>query len=108
MIPFDTFAATELKIGTIREAERIEGSTKLLKLAVDLGEPTLRTICAGIGLSYAPETLISTQVTVVANLEPRKLMGIESQGMVLATHAEDGSLSLVRPEKQTAPGSSVS
>jgi len=108
MISFDTFAATELKIGTIREAARIEGSEKLLKLSVDLGESTPRTICAGIGLSYTPESLVSTQVTVVANLEPRKLMGIESQGMLLATHSEDGSLSLVRPEKPTAPGSSVS
>lgn len=108
MITHEQFSATELKIGTVLEASRIEGSTKLLKLVVDVGEPTTRTICAGIAASFSPETLVGTQITIVANLAPRTLMGIESQGMVLATHASDGKLALIRPDKPTAPGASIS
>lgn len=110
MINFEDFKKIELRIGKILEAERVEGSEKLVKLMVDMGktetgEKDIRQIVAGIGKSYQPEKLINKEIAVVANLEPRQLMGIESQAMLLA--AINGEPILLVPEKQVPPGSQV-
>ena len=83
-ITFDDFQNLDLRVGTVLDAEPIPKANKLLKVTVDLGEGTPRTIVAGIAKSYTPETLKGTQVVVVANLAPATLMGVESQGMILA------------------------
>ncbi len=103
MINFDEFKKVELKVGKIISAERVEGSEKLLKLAVDLNEEKPRQVLAGIGKVYPPETLVGTEIAVVVNLEPRMLMGLESQGMLLASSDENGPV-LLRPEKLVPPG----
>lgn len=111
-ISFDDFKKVELKIGKIISAERVEGSEKLLKLAVDLGEksetdlPAVRQVLAGIGKAYAPEALVGTEVAVVANLEPKQLMGLESEGMLLAASGAEGPV-LLRPERIVPPGSEI-
>ena len=107
MISYEEFRKTELRVGKILEAERVEQSDKLLKLKVDLGTET-RQIVAGIGKHYQPERLVGTSIIIVANLEPRALMGLESQGMLLAASDEGKTtLVLVRPDNDIAPGSSV-
>lgn len=105
MINFDEFKKNELKVVKIISAERIEGSEKLLKLQVDIGAGQ-RQIIAGIGKAYEPENLIGKQIVIVANLEPRKLMGLESQGMVLCASDENGPV-LVCPEKEVLPGADI-
>ena len=82
-IAIEDFQKVELRVGKVLAAERVPKSSKLLKLQVDLGTET-RQIVAGIGTKYEPEALIGRFVAVVANLKPAKLMGIESQGMILA------------------------
>ena len=105
MITIDKFFETELKVATVMAAERVPKSNKLIKLTVDLGEET-RTVVAGIGQQYEPEPLVGRQVIVVANLEPAKLMGVESQGMVLAASI-DGKPVLLHPEQQVPNGTRV-
>ena len=107
LITIDQFFATELKIGTIVEAEEVPKSKKLLKLKVDLGEETPRQIIAGIKEWYNPQDLVGTQACVVANLKPAKLMGMLSEGMLLAAKDENG-LSLLRPETPKRAGTKVS
>ena len=99
MINFDDFAKIELKVGTVLEAEDLEGSEKLIKLKVDLGEESPRQILAGVKQWYKPKDFVGKQVVVVANLEPRTMMGIESQGMMLAADCEDGPVFLTVPKK---------
>jgi methionyl-tRNA synthetase len=102
LITFDDFKAVQLRTGRVLEAERIPKSDKMLKLRVEIGSPDApdtRQILAGIGKHYTPEEMVGKIVTVVANLKPAKLMGLESQGMLLAANAPDGSLALVAPEK---------
>jgi methionine--tRNA ligase beta chain len=106
MINFEEFQKVELKVAKIISAERVEGSEKLLKLQVDLGEEK-RQIIAGIGKAYEPENLIGREIAIVANLEPRVLMGLESQGMVLAASDSDGRPVLLSPNKEVAPGSGL-
>ena len=106
LITFDEFFNTTLKIGTVVEAEEVPKSKKLLKLQVDVGEDELRQIVAGIKDYYSAQELVNTQVCVVANLKPAKLMGILSAGMLLAAKDDDG-LCLVRPEKPRKPGASI-
>jgi methionyl-tRNA synthetase len=107
VITIDEFFKTELKIGVIIEAEEVAKSKKLLKLKVDLGEEKPRQVIAGIKEWYAPQDLIGTQACVVANLKPAKLMGMLSEGMLLAAK-DDSGLSLIRPEKQKAVGTKIS
>lgn len=104
-INFEEFKKVELRVVKVLEAERVEGSEKLLKLRVDLGSEQ-RQIIAGIGKAYAPENLIGREIVIVANLEPRTLMGFESQGMVLAASGENGPV-LLNPEKDVPPGALV-
>lgn len=98
LISIDDFKHVQLRTGKILAAERIPKSDKLLKLQVDIGTEQ-RQILAGIGKYYTPEEMVGKVVTVVVNLKPAKLMGHESQGMLLAATMPDGSLSLVTPEK---------
>jgi len=95
-ITYDDFKKIELKTAKILKAERVEGSEKLIRLEVDCadkneaGEFVMRQIVAGIGLKYQLEDLIGKTIIIVVNLEPRKLMGLESQGMLLAASNETG------------------
>jgi methionyl-tRNA synthetase len=107
LITIDKFFETTLKIGTIVEAEEVPKSKKLLKLQVDLGEGKNRQILAGIKEFYSAESLVGTQACVVANLKPAKLMGMMSEGMLLAAR-DDNGLHLLRPEAPKASGTKVS
>jgi len=106
LITIDHFFEIKLKIGTVVEAEEVPKSKKLLKLQVDVGEETPRQIVAGIREFYSADALVGSQVCVVANLKPAKLMGLLSEGMLLAAKDEDG-LSLMRPEAPRKAGSAV-
>ncbi|QNA45623.1 methionine--tRNA ligase [Lacibacter sediminis] len=106
-IQFDDFAKIDLKVGTIITAEKVEKADKLLKLSVDLGFET-RTIVSGIALHFAPEDIVGKQVVVVANLAPRKMRGIESNGMILMAEDKEGKLHFVKPEAAINPGAGVS
>lgn len=106
-IVYDDFAKLDLRVGTIVSAEKVEKADKLLKLAVDLGFET-RTIVSGIALHFAPEAILGKQVVVVTNLAPRKMRGIESNGMILMAEDPEGKLHFVRPETMINAGSGVS
>jgi methionyl-tRNA synthetase len=102
----DAFAAIDLRVGEVKLAERVPKSDKLLRLEVDLGPLGVRQILAGIGKHYAPEELIGKRLAVLANLPPRKMMGLQSQGMVLA--AGDGDvLSVLSPGRDVPLGSTI-
>jgi len=103
-LTFEEFQKCDLRIAKVIKAERIPKSKKLVKLEVDLGE--IRTVVAGIGQDYAPEEMIGKEIVIVANLEPTKLMGVESQGMLLAARDEK-SLKLIVPEGEIRPGTKV-
>jgi methionyl-tRNA synthetase len=103
-IEVDDFTRVDLRVALVKEAAKVEKSTKLLKLIVDAGEAKPRQILAGIAEHYAPEDLVGRRVVIVANLKPRKLMGLESQGMVLAASDESG-LSVLGLDKDIEPGS---
>ena len=107
VIQFDDFAKIELKVGTIVSAEKVEKADKLLKLAIDLGFET-RTIVSGIALHFKPEEIVGKQVTVVTNLAPRKMRGIESNGMILMAEDKAGKLHFINPEMNIDTGSGVS
>ncbi|OHA05197.1 MAG: methionine--tRNA ligase [Candidatus Sungbacteria bacterium RIFCSPLOWO2_01_FULL_47_10] len=113
MISFEDFRKAELRVVKIISAERVPGSEKLLKLEVDFGndpsadsERGRRQIIAGIGKKYDPEFLIGKEIVIVANLEPRSIMGLESQGMLLAADGGEGPVLLV-PDKEVPPGSAI-
>ena len=106
-IVFDDFAKIDLRIGTIVSAEKVEKADKLLKLSVDLGFET-RTIVSGIALHFKPEEIVGKQVTVVCNLAPRKMRGIESNGMILMAEDKSGKLHFVHPGNNIDAGSTVS
>ncbi len=106
VITIDEFFKVSLKVGTVVEAEEVPKSKKLLKLQVNLGEERPRQIIAGIKEYYTPDELVDTQVAVVANLKPAKLMGMLSEGMILACSDENG-LSLLRPERPKKAGTDI-
>ncbi len=106
-IVFDDFAKIDLKVGTILTAEKVEKADKLLKLSIDLGFET-RTIVSGIALHFKPEEIVGKQVVVVANLAPRKMRGIESNGMILMAEDQQGKLHFVSPESVINAGAGVS
>lgn len=105
-INIDDFSKVDLRVGTILNAEKVEKADKLLKLEVDLGFEK-RTIVSGIAKHFNPEDIIGRQVTVVINLEPRKMRGIESQGMILMAEDSNGKLIFVAPSEKTDAGSEV-
>jgi methionyl-tRNA synthetase len=103
---YDDFVKMDIRIGTILEAEAVPKSNKLLKFLVDTGMDK-RTILSGIAKHYKPEEMIGKQVTLLANLAPRMIMGYESQGMILMAEDADGALRLVQPNALTNNGSMV-
>lgn len=106
-IEFDDFEKLELKVGTIIEAEKVENADKLLKFKVDFGSEQ-RTIVSGVAKHYAPEDLINKQIVALLNLKPRKIKGIESQGMILYAYNEDETeFCFVTTEKQLSNGNEV-
>ena len=106
-IVYDQFAVIDLRVGLIKTAERIPKKDKLLKLTVNSGLDT-RTILSGIAQHFTPEEMVGKQVTFIANLAPRKMMGLESQGMILSAEDHDGKLRLLQPGGDVEPGSTVS
>lgn len=107
LINFDQFSALDLRVGTIVSAEKMPKADKLLVLKVDLGFEE-RTIVSGIAESFDPASIVGQQVSVVVNLAPRKLRGVESQGMILMATRADGQLEFMAPENQTENGSLIS
>jgi methionine--tRNA ligase beta chain len=105
MISFEEFQKIDLRVGKILEAEKVENSNKLLKLKVDLGDEK-RQLVAGIAKFYQPEDLIGREIVVVVNLEPKTLIGIESQGMLLAADFESKPV-LLKPDEEVPPGTKI-
>lgn len=105
-VSFDDFKKIDLRIGQIKSAESVPSSEKLLKLKVDFGELGEKQILAGLAKNYNPESLIGTNCVFVFNLEPRPMMGLESQGMILAADSPAGPV-ILRPEKDVPPGSMI-
>lgn len=106
LVKFEEFQKLDLRIGKIVAAERVQRARKLLLLKVDLGGE-VRTLVAGLAEHYSPEQLVGKEVVVVANLEPRVIMGLRSEGMLLAAVA-DGRPVLIIPESEVPPGTKVS
>lgn len=106
VINFEDFKKIQLVVGQIISAEPIKNSEKLLKLLVDLGDEK-RQIIAGIGKDYNSDTLVNQQIIVVENLEPRKIFGFESQGMLLAASSDDKPI-IISPSKNAKLGSKIS
>jgi len=104
-ITISDVAKVELKIGRVVSAERVKKSDKLIRLQVNTGEE--RQIVAGIGKAYGPEDLIGKKIVVVTNLQPAKLMGVESHGMLLAATDADGVPVILMPEKDVEEGSKI-
>ena len=105
-IEFDEFGKMDIRVGTVLEAEKVAKTKKLLKLKVDTGFDK-RTVVSGIAEYYKPEDLIGKQVSILVNLEPKKLRGIESQGMILCAENADGTLSIVEPDQKVKNGSEI-
>jgi methionine--tRNA ligase beta chain len=106
MINIEDFAKLEIRIGKVLSAEKVEGSEKLLKLQIDLGEGSPRQILSGVARAIPePETIVGKLVPIIANLAPRQMMGMESQGMMLC--ADNGQPVLLHPESEVPPGSIV-
>ncbi|MBK6445063.1 MAG: methionine--tRNA ligase [Bacteroidetes bacterium] len=103
---FDDFQKMDLRVGTIVSAERVPKTDKLLKLTIDTGIDT-RTVVSGIAADYSPENIIGQQVTILVNLEPRKIKGIESQGMILMAENAAGELAFVAPVKNMDNGGTI-
>ncbi len=106
-IVFEDFAKLDIRIGKVLAAEKMEKSKKLLKLTVDTGIDQ-RTILSGIAEHFSPEEMVGKQVSLIANLAPRKMMGIESQGMILMAEDLNGKLKLIQPSDEVNPGATVS
>ncbi|MBI2514635.1 methionine--tRNA ligase [Candidatus Wolfebacteria bacterium] len=113
MISFEDFKKLDLRVAKIIFAERVENSEKLLKLKVDCGdkneagESVPHQIIAGIAQFYEPENLIDKEIVIVANLEPRTIVGLESQGMLLAVNCDGNEPILLIPEKPVPPGTII-
>lgn len=111
----DEFKNVDLRVGKVVSADRVEGSEKLLRLQINIGPlrssegeaSESRQIISGIAKTYAPEDLLGKNVVIIANLDARMMMGLESQGMLLATQGENGLPVILTVEKDVAPGSRV-
>jgi methionyl-tRNA synthetase len=106
VITFDEFSKLDIRSATVLEAGKVPKTTKLLKLKIDCGIDT-RTIVSGIAEFFEPESLIGKQISIIANLEPRKIKGIESKGMILCAEDKDGKLVLVSPSDKISNGSLI-
>lgn len=107
VIDFSDFEKLDIRVGHIKNCEKVKKANKLLKFTIDDGSGTDRTIVSGIAKYYNPEELIGKDVCFIANLAPRKLMGIESQGMILSAENFDGNLAVTRVDREVKPGSQV-
>jgi methionyl-tRNA synthetase len=105
-VEFDTFMKADLRVGTVLECERVPKADKLLKFLIDDGLEK-RTIVSGIAQHYKPEDLVGKQVVFIANLAPRKLKGVVSQGMILSAENADGSLTVISPSAPATPGARI-
>jgi methionyl-tRNA synthetase len=101
-ITIDDFAKVEMRVGQVKSAEKVKGAEKLLKLEVDIGTE-VRTVVAGIAEKYAPEKIIGMKVVIVANLQPRKLRGVESNGMIVAASVGDKGLPVLASFLEDVP-----
>ena len=106
LISYDYFSKLKIRIAEVKSAERVEGADKLLKLNVDLGDE-VRQIVAGIAPNYEPDSLIGRKIVLLANLEPAKISGVESNGMLLAASDAEGRAVLLQPDSDVAAGSKV-
>jgi methionyl-tRNA synthetase len=106
-IQFDDFMKLDMRVGTITAAEKMPKSKKLLKLTVDTGLD-VRTVLSGIAEHFGADEVVGKQVTILANLAPRKMMGVESQGMILMAENEDGSLHFMQPGEAIVNGAVIS
>lgn len=106
-ITIDDFKKVQAQIGKVIHAEAVEGSEKLIKLSLDFGEEAPRQILSGIRQWYTPESLIGKQLLFVTNLAPRSMMGLESNGMLMAVDGADGGPVFLVPEHPVNPGSTV-
>ena len=106
MVTIEEFSKMDLRVGTVTAAKPHPNADRLLVLSVDIGEETERQLVAGIWAHYRPEELVGRQIVVVANLQPAKLRGVESQGMLLAA-SDSEQVIVLRPEKRVRVGSQV-
>jgi methionyl-tRNA synthetase C-terminal region/beta chain len=106
IVTFDDFTKIDIRTATILEAEKVPKTTKLLKLKIDTGID-VRTIVSGIAEYFEPQAIIGKQISIVANLEPRKIKGIESKGMILMAEDKDGKLVLISPSEKVSNGSMI-
>ena len=105
MITFDDFKKIDMRIGKVLSAEKVEGTDKLMNIKIDLGTE-IRQLVAGIADMYEPHSLIGKEIPVLINLEPRKIRGIESQGMILAVDV-GGKPVIMHPDREVPPGSTI-
>ncbi len=105
MITFNDFKKLDMRIGKILSAEKVQGTDKLMKLEIDLGTEK-RQLIAGLADMYEPNSLIGKEIPILMNLEPRKIRGIESQGMVLAIDVK-GKPVIMHPDREVPPGSTI-
>ncbi|MBP6858057.1 MAG: methionine--tRNA ligase subunit beta [Candidatus Pacebacteria bacterium] len=106
-LTIDEFAKLEARIGLVLSAEAVDGSDKLIRFMLDFGEEKPRQILSGIKAWYEPETLVGKKMLFVINLAPRKMMGLESQGMLMAVDGLEGQPVFLIPEDEVAPGAKV-
>jgi methionyl-tRNA synthetase len=105
-ITFEEFSKMDLRVGTITAAEKIEKADKLLKLTVDTGID-IRTVVSGIAENFKAEDVVGQKVSILLNLAPRKIRGVESQGMILMAESEEGELAFVSPTKEINSGNTI-
>lgn len=106
-IDIDTFAKADLRVGTVLDCQKVKKAKKLLQFSIDDGTGNPRTILSGIAEHYEPATLVGKQVVYIANLAPRKICGIESEGMILSAVNADGSLTVISPSSASTPGAKI-
>lgn len=107
MITIDDFSKVEMKVGTILASCGVEGSEKLIKLIVDLGEEKPRTVLTGMRSWYQPNFFMNKQIVIVSNLEPRPMVGLVSEGMIVAADSPKGIPVLLKPSKKLPNGSKI-
>ncbi len=105
MVTLDDFKKLDIRIGTVKSAEKVEGADKLIRLLIDLGGET-RQVVAGIASAYSPNELIGKQLPILVNLAPRKVRGVDSAGMILAVDVE-GTPVLLTPDREVPHGSII-
>jgi len=105
MVSFDEFQKMDIRVARVESVEKVPGTDKLYKMEKDAGEK--RTIVSGIADQYKPEELIGTDIVVIMNLDPRKIRGIDSHGMLLAAEDSAGAVSLLVPVRKIKPGTRV-